>query len=130
MPLQCAPQSIYEGLVCQGTEAVCLREERLLSVGIDIGTSTTQCVFSALTLTNTASSFSVPRVSITRKEVIWRAPVRLTPLADADTIDAQALEAMIRRDYRDAGITPADIRLGAVIITGETARKKNARAVT
>ena len=107
-----------------------MREERLLSVGIDIGTSTTQCVFSALTLTNTASSFSVPRVSITRKEVIWRAPVRLTPLADADTIDAQALEAMIRRDYRDAGITPADIRLGAVIITGETARKKNARAVT
>ena len=84
----------YEGLVCQGTEAVCLREERLLSVGIDIGTSTTQCVFSALTLSDTASSFSVPRVSITRKEVIWRAPVRLTPLADADTIDAQALEAM------------------------------------
>lgn len=105
-------------------------EERLLSVGIDIGTSTTQCVFSALTLTNTAPSFSVPRVMITRKEVIWRAPVRLTPLKDADTIDAQALESLIRGDYQNAGIAPSDIRLGAVIITGETARKQNARAVT
>lgn len=107
-----------------------MREERLLSVGIDIGTSTTQCVFSALTLTNTASAFSVPRIVITRKEVLYRAPVRLTPLLDGDTIDAQALEGMIRQDYQQAGISPSGIRLGAVIITGEAARKQNARAVT
>ena len=107
-----------------------MREEQLLSVGIDIGTSTTQCVFSRLTLSNTASSFSVPRITITKKEVLYRAPVRITPLLSADTIDAAALEAMIRDDYRDAGIAPSDIRLGAVIITGETARKSNARKVT
>ena len=106
-----------------------MREERLLSVGIDIGTSTTQCVFSALTLANTASSFSIPRVKITKKELLYRAEPRMTPLKDADTIDVQALEAMIRRDYQQAGIDPADIRLGAVIITGEAARKQNARAV-
>ena len=41
-----------------------MREEQLLSVGIDIGTSTTQCVFSRLTLSNTASAFSVPRIRI------------------------------------------------------------------
>ena len=76
-----------------------MREERLLSVGIDIGTSTTQCVFSALTLTNTASSFSVPRVSITRKEVIWRAPVRLTPLQALDAFQRapRLTEAEARR---------------------------------
>lgn len=107
-----------------------MREEQLLSVGIDIGTSTTQCVFSRLTLSNTASSFSVPRIRITEKIVLYRAPVRLTPLLQADTIDSAALEAMIREDYRQAGVSPADIRLGAVIITGETARKANARAVT
>ena len=107
-----------------------MREEQLLSVGIDIGTSTTQCVFSRLTLSNTASAFSVPRIRITEKTVLHRAPVRLTPLLDADTIDAPALESMIRQDYRETGISPADIRLGAVIITGETARKANARAVT
>ena len=107
-----------------------MREEQLLSVGIDIGTSTTQCVFSRLTLSNTASAFSVPRIRIVDKEIVHRAPIRLTPLLGADTIDAPALEAMIREDYRQAGISPADIKLGAVIITGETARKANARAVT
>ncbi|MBO7385221.1 MAG: ethanolamine ammonia-lyase reactivating factor EutA, partial [Clostridia bacterium] len=107
-----------------------MREEQLLSVGIDIGTSTTQCVFSRLTLSNTASAFSVPRITITEKTVLYRAPIRLTPLLSADTIDSAALESMIRQDYRDAGIAPADIRLGAVIITGETARKANAKAVT
>ena len=107
-----------------------MREEQLLSVGIDIGTSTTQCVFSRLTLSNTASAFSVPRITITEKTVLYRAPVRLTPLLQADTIDSAALETMIREDYREAGISPSDIRLGAVIITGETARKANARAVT
>ena len=107
-----------------------MREEQLLSVGIDIGTSTTQCVFSRLTLSNTASSFSVPRIRITEKKILYRAPVRLTPLVGADTIDAPALEAMIREDYRRAGIAQSDIKLGAVIITGETARKSNARAVT
>ena len=107
-----------------------MREEQLLSVGIDIGTSTTRCVFSRLTLNNTASSFSIPRIKITGKEVLYRAPARLTPLLDGDTIDAPAVERMIREDYRAAGIAPGDISLGAVIITGETARKANARAVT
>lgn len=107
-----------------------MREEQLLSVGIDIGTSTTQCVFSQLMLSNTASSFSVPRIRITDKKVLYRAPTVLTPLLSADTIDTSALERIIRRDYEAAGISPADIRLGAVIITGETARKANARAVT
>lgn len=107
-----------------------MREEQLLSVGIDIGTSTTQCVFSQLTLSNTASAFSVPRIRITDKKVLYRAPTALTPLLSVDTIDAAVLEGMIRRDYEAAGISPADIRLGAVIITGETARKANAKAVT
>ena len=107
-----------------------MREEQLLSVGIDIGTSTTRCVFSRLTLSNTASSFSVPRIRITGKEVLFRAPARLTPLLSNDTIDAAALERMIREDYRAANVAPGEISLGAVIITGETARKANARAVT
>ena len=107
-----------------------MREEQLLSVGIDIGTSTTRCVFSRLTLNNTASSFSIPRIKITGKEVLFRAPLRLTPLLGSDTIDAPTVERMIREDYRAAGIAPGDISLGAVIITGETARKANARAVT
>ena len=48
---------------------------------------------------------------------------------DPDTIDAQAVERIVSEDYAAAGIRPEQIRLGAVIITGETARKQNARAV-
>ena len=48
-----------------------MREE-LLSVGIDIGTSTTQLVFSKLIIENIASSFSVPKVVIVDKEIIYR----------------------------------------------------------
>ena len=106
-----------------------MREERLLSVGIDIGTSTTQCVFSAITLSNTASAFSVPRIQITDKRILYRAPLSLTPLKTQDTIDAEGVERIISREYDAAGIRPEQIRLGAVIITGETARKHNARAV-
>ena len=75
-----------------------MREERLLSVGIDIGTSTTQCVFSAITLSNTASAFSVPRIQITEKRVLYRAPLRLTPLTSPETIDAQAVERIVSED--------------------------------
>ena len=53
--------------------------ERLLSVGIDLGTSTTQLIFSDLTVENRAGPFAVPRMDITRREVRYRSPVRFTP---------------------------------------------------
>jgi len=106
-----------------------LNQERLTSVGIDIGTSTLKCVFSSLTLKNLSPAFSVPRVELTDKRVLYRAPVRLTPLRTPDTIDGEAVARLIRQDYERAGIRPADIGCGAVIITGETARKQNAREV-
>ena len=103
--------------------------QRLLSVGIDIGTTTTQLIFSRLTLENQASSFSVPQISITGKEVVFQSPVHFTPLLDARHIDAQAVRELVRQDYAAAGVAPAEVETGAVIITGETARKDNADAV-
>ena len=88
-----------------------MREERLLSVGIDIGTSTTQCVFSAITLSNTASAFSVPRIQITDKRILYRAPLSLTPLKTQDTIDAEGVERIISREYDAAGIRPEQITI-------------------
>ncbi|MED9957654.1 MAG: ethanolamine ammonia-lyase reactivating factor EutA, partial [Christensenellales bacterium] len=103
--------------------------ETLLSVGIDIGTSTTQTVFSRIVLSNTAPAFSIPRIQITEKTVLFRAPICLTPLLRPDTIDAEGVRALVADAYRQAGVRPAEIGCGAVIITGETARKQNARAV-
>ena len=44
----------------------------MLSVGIDIGTSTSQVIFSHLTIENTAGYFSVPSVEIVGKEIIYK----------------------------------------------------------
>ena len=103
--------------------------EQLLSVGIDIGTSTTQLVISRLTLENRAGPFSVPRIAIGEKEVLYRSAIHFTPLLSETAIDAEAVRAIVAEEYRKSGFRQSDISTGAVIITGETARKENARQV-
>ena len=103
--------------------------EQLLSVGIDIGTSTTQLVISRLTLENRAGPFSVPRIAIGEKEVLYRSAIHFTPLLSETAIDAEGVRAIVSEEYRKSGFRQADISTGAVIITGETARKENARQV-
>lgn len=103
--------------------------EVILSVGIDIGTSTTQLIFSRLTIENQASSYTVPRINIVDKEVIYRSRIYFTPLRSPTEIDAEAVKKIVRSEYRAAGITPEELKTGAVIITGETARKENANEV-
>ena len=103
--------------------------EQLLSVGIDIGTSTTQLVLSRLTLENQSNPFSVPRITIADKKVIYRSDIHFTPLLDERTIDAQGVQDIVAAEYRNSGYDKAAVQTGAVIITGETARKENARQV-
>ncbi len=102
---------------------------RLLSVGIDVGTTTTQLVFSHLTVKNEANAFTVPQFSIAQKEVIYRSQIHFTPLLTQTLIDAEGVERIIAQEYRRAGVEKSDVQTGAVIITGETARKENARQV-
>lgn len=104
-------------------------KDTILSTGIDIGTSTTQLIFSCLTMENTGGFGSVPKVEVVDKEVIYRSPVTFTPLLDEESIDGKAVEKIIRKAYKDAGIEPSDVDTGAVIITGETAQKRNAKSV-
>ena len=103
--------------------------ERLCSVGIDVGTTTTQLVVSELTVENRASGFTVPRLEITGRTIRYRSPVYFTPLIRDDLVDAPALQRIVEKEYHAAGITPETVDTGAVIITGETSRKENARAV-
>ena len=104
-------------------------KEDILSVGIDIGTSTTQLVFSNITIENKASIVSVPMISIVDKEVIYRSEIYFTPLLSLTEIDAIGVRKIIEGEYKKAGIRPEDVDTGAVIITGETARKENASEV-
>lgn len=103
--------------------------EVILSAGIDIGTSTTQLIFSRLTLENQATSYMTPKIDIVDKEVVYRSQIYFTPLKSATEIDAEAVKDIVRREYAAGGMKPADIQTGAVIITGETARKQNANEV-
>ena len=100
--------------------------EIIKSVGIDIGTSTTQLIFSELTIENEASNYVVPRINIVDKKVTYRSKIYFTPLLDQKTIDAEKVKGIIEKEYQDAGMKPEDLSTGAVIITGETARKQNA----
>ena len=103
--------------------------ERLLSVGLDVGTTSTQMIVSQLSIENKASSFAVPEMEIGERKILYQSPVHFTPLLDESHVNGEKIRALVEAEYAAAGITRADVDTGAVIITGETSRKENARAV-
>lgn len=106
-----------------------MQTEEILSAGIDIGTSTTQLVFSRMLLQNTGGFGKIPQIKVISKEVIYRSQVYFTPLLSREEIDGKWVDKIIKKEYRKAGVKPEDLSTGAVIITGETSRKKNAEDV-
>lgn len=102
------------------------QSRQLLSVGIDIGTTTTQLVFSSLTLVDVARVGQIPRINITDRKVLHQSEIVFTPLLDTETIDVGRLREFIQAEYAFAGVMPSQVETGAAIITGETAKKKNA----
>ena len=104
-------------------------DKSLLSVGLDVGTTSTQMILSRLTVRNRASAFGVPKLEITGREILYKSPVHFTPLRRGNLVDGPALRALIEKEYAAAGITREDVDTGAVIVTGETSRKENAAAV-
>jgi ethanolamine utilization protein EutA len=102
------------------------QSRQLLSVGIDIGTTTTQLVFSNLSIHDVARPGQIPRIDITDRKVLYQSEIIFTPLVDEDTIDVVRLVDFIRSQYAAAGVMPSQVETGAAIITGETAKKKNA----
>jgi len=100
----------------------------LLTVGVDVGSSTSHLLFSRLRLERQGQRLS-SRFAVTEREVLYRSPVILTPYAQGRTIHAEALRRFVESSYREAGLQPEDVHTGAVITTGEAARRQNARAV-
>ena len=104
-------------------------KETIKSVGIDIGTSTTQLIFSTIVIENMAGMFSVPRIEIVETTVDYESDIYFTPLIDNLNIDAEKVKNIVKGEYEKAGKDPKELHTGAVIITGETARKENANEV-
>lgn len=100
----------------------------LKSVGIDIGTTTTQMVVSELTVEDAAGFGALPKLEITGRRIVWESPIVFTPLRDHERIDSERLEQLISSFYQAADITAGTIDTGAVIVTGESARTENAQA--
>ena len=99
-------------------------ETRLISVGVDIGSSTTHLVFSRLKMEQRDG-----RYIVAERDVIFESDIFLTPYSDADSIDATALGDFINLQYGWAQLTPDQIDTGALILTGVAVRRKNARAI-
>lgn len=104
-------------------------DKTLLSVGLDVGTTTTQLILSRLQIANRASGFAVPKMEITGRQVLYESPVHFTPLVGETLVDGEKIRAIVEEEYKKAGINQGQVDTGAVIITGETSRKENARRV-
>ena len=104
-------------------------DKTLLSVGLDVGTTTTQMIVSRLTVRNRSGGFTVPQMEITEREILYESPVHFTPLVGEKLVNGDKIRTLVEGEYKNAGISPAQVDTGAVIITGETSRKENAQTV-
>jgi ethanolamine utilization protein EutA len=97
----------------------------LISVGIDIGSSGTQVVFSRIMLQRRGDALS-SRYFVVSREQLYQSPISLTPYASGLLIDKASLGEIIDSAYAQSGIAPEQVDTGAVILTGEALRRENA----
>src|SRR5882762_10150110 len=96
----------------------------VLSVGVDIGSSTSHLVFSRIVLERLDS-----RYVVTERETFYQSDILLTPYTSDDAIDADALGAFFEKQYENALVDPDEIDAGALILTGVAVRRSNARRI-
>ena len=93
------------------------------SVGIDIGSSTSHPTFSRLHIGYPSLQRRHPEVL--ERKVISRSSVLLTPFTQDWAIQMEPLTDPTA--YGQSGLTPERIDTGAVMVTGEAARRSKAR---
>jgi ethanolamine utilization protein EutA len=102
-----------------------IKRIELLSVGIDVGTATSHLVFSNLVLVKDEMS-PTQRFNIEERKILYEGKIIQTPFLEDKTLDIERLTEFFKKEYERAGIDAARIQTGAVIITGESAKKHNA----
>jgi ethanolamine utilization protein EutA len=107
------------GRSLEGEDEICI-----LSVGVDIGSSTSHLVFSRIVLERLDS-----RYVVTERETFYQSDILLTPYTSEDAIDADALGAFFEKQYENAMVDPDEIDAGALILTGVAVRRSNARRI-
>lgn len=100
----------------------------LVTVGIDIGSSTSHLIFAKVHLQRRTQGLS-SRYEVIKREILWQSPISFTPFLDNGLIDSGSLGSFIEQAYFDAGLHKHDVDSGAVILTGEAIKRSNAKAI-
>ena len=100
----------------------------LTSVGMDIGSSGTQVIFSRVHMRRLGEDLT-SRYIVAKRETLHESPVSLTPYCSDTRIDEVALGRIIDQAYGAASLVPQEIDTGVVILTGEALRRENAERI-
>jgi ethanolamine utilization protein EutA len=115
-----------EDFLTDGSTA--LESVPLLSMGLDVGSSGTQVIFTRLQMRGPGEHRALRRQARSR-ETLYMSPVALTPLRADGTIDEDRLRRIVDAAFSAAGLTPDEIETGAVILTGAAAERTNAARI-
>ena len=102
---------------------------KLRSIGIDIGSATSHFVVSELFI-GKRDPVLAQKPEVLKRQLIYQSPIMFTPFRDQTTIDANALEGFLVEQCNRANLNLETMDTGALICTGEAARKENAAAIS
>ena len=101
---------------------------QIVTVGIDIGSSTSHLMFSKISMQLVGEAPDVRSVIVAR-EILYQSPIWLTPYLPDNTIDMMALDEYLAEAYMAVDATREHIDTGAIILTGEALKRVNARTI-
>jgi len=101
----------------------------MYSIGVDIGTGTTEIIISHLEISIQLGASLLPETKLEKVTILYKSPVIFTPFISDSEIDFLKIKSQIKASILKSGLQKNEIETGAVIITGETARKENAASV-
>src|ERR1700721_1004830 len=100
----------------------------LMTVGIDIGSSGTQVIFSRVNMRRMSEDLT-SRYYVVSRETLFQSPETLPPYQSEERIVDAKLGAIIDDAYNAAKLRPDQIDTGVVILTGEALRRENAQGI-
>jgi ethanolamine utilization protein EutA len=119
----------FEGLGSLEENPIWIQDNVVLTtVGMDIGSSGTQVIFSRVHMQRLGEELT-SRYIVTKRETLHESPVSLTPYRSDTRIDEAKLGTIIDEAYGAARLSPENIDTGIVILTGEALRRENAESI-
>ena len=100
----------------------------LCTVGIDIGSATSQVAFSIMKIRRLSNRLS-SQYEVLDRNIVWKSPILLTPFTSTGLIDVDILERFVDSSFCNAGVERQSIDSGAVILTGKALERENARSI-